>query len=240
MANRRGIILVDLGRVFTATCQHDEPDIRECVMKRLAALSATMTMLMTACEQPPVAVKTPVAPTMPAAIGAENFNVDAALGFSLAVPRGMHLQHDFDRSYLDAATWKAFAEPGSRCKAAAALVLEGSNKITAAELRVGVSPDPAAVRHCTDVPASGLSTGSDTVNHGGTDFVHFHAADAAMSHYLQVEGYRAVHAGRCYAIDLWISGTRPEVYDPPKPVPLAREDAMRQLHDAPAGFRYVD
>ena len=206
-------------------------------MKKLAAVSATMTILMTACGQPSISVKAPVAP---AAITAERNFVDAALGFSLAVPRGMHLQHDFQRNYLDAATWKAFSEPGSRGTAAAALRLDRSNQITAAELRVGVSADPAAVTHCTDVPANGLPTGSDKVSLDGTDFVHFHADDAAMSHYLHVEGYRAMHHRRCYAIDLWISGTRPEVYDPPRPVPFARDDAMRQLHDALAGFRFVD
>lgn len=210
------------------------------MMKKFAALSATMTILITACSQSPVGVKVPAAATTHAAISAENIHVDAALGFSLAVPRGMHLQRDFERSYLDAASWKAFAEPGSRGKAAAALVLDGSNEITTAELRVGVSPDPAAVTHCADVPASGVPAKSDTIKLAGADFVHFHAAGAAMSHYLQVEGYRAVYEGRCYAIDLWISGTRPEVYDPPRPAPFARDVASRQLHDALAGFRFVE
>lgn len=206
-------------------------------MKKLAALSATMTILMTACGQPSIGVKVLASP---AAISADRNFVDAALGFSLAVPRSMQLRRDFQRSYLDAARWKAFAAPASRGEAAAALVLDGSNKITAAELRVGVSPDPAAVTLCTHVPASAPSAEKDSINLDGTDFVHFHAADAAMSHYLQVEGYRAVHDGRCYAIDLWISGTRPEVYDPPRHAPFTRDDALRQLHAALAGFRFLD
>jgi hypothetical protein len=201
-------------------------------MKKLAALRGY--------ENLDCLLQVPVASTASSASVPDGVHRDLTLGISLALPRDMDLRRDFQRSYLDAATWKAFAAPGSHGAAAAALVLDGSNKITAAELRVGVSTDADEVTRCTEVPATGAATASDPVSLEGTDFVHFHAGDAAMSHYLKVEGYRAVHDGRCYAIDRWISGTRPRVYDPPGTLPFANADALRRLHGALAGCRFVD
>ncbi len=60
-----------------------------------------------------------------------------------------------------------------------------------------------------------------------------------MSHYLNVEGYRTVHAGRCYAIDLLLTGTRPEVYDPPATPPFTQTAAKQRLHQALDGFRFL-
>lgn len=209
-------------------------------MKRVAALTITLSLLLTACghQQPPP--KTSAVPGRTADAGTSNVYSNAAQGVSLVVPPGMQLRHDFQRSYLDNAQWKAFAEPESHGTPVAALVLDGSNRITAAELRIGASRDGQALAHCTDVPASGIPDERDTVTLAGVKFVHFHAADAAMSHYLQVESYRTVHAGGCYAIDLWISGTRPEVYDPPATPPFTRDDALVKLHDALSGFRFTN
>lgn len=211
-------------------------------MKSLTALSATFSLVLTSCSHSPNALNAPSTSTVASASGptANHLYRDVALGFSLEVPSDMHLTRSFQRTYLDAARWKAFATPGSRGSAAAALVLNGSNKITAAELRVGVSTDSSSLAHCTDIPASGIADRRATVTLHGADFVQFHAADAAMSHYLQVEGYRGVHSGRCYAIDLWITGTRPEVYDPPATAPFSREEAARQLRDALKGFQFLD
>ncbi|MEP7186912.1 MAG: hypothetical protein ABI767_13855 [Rhodanobacter sp.] len=152
----------------------------------------------------------------------------------------MTLRHDFQRSYLDNAAWKAFAAPASQGTPAVALVLDGSNKITAAELRIGTSENENAVAHCLDVPDSGVPSKADAVSLAGTPFVRFRASDAAMSHYLDVEGYRAMHSGRCYAIDLIVNGTRPEVYDPPATPPFDRATARQKLQDALQGFRLQD
>ena len=81
--------------------------------------------------------------------------------------------------------------------------------------------------------------GADGPRIGGADFVRFPAADAGMSHYLQVEAYRAVHDGRCYAIDLRIAGTRPEVYDPPARPPFDPAQALQRLLGWLAGFRFT-
>src|SRR5690606_19130197 len=103
------------------------------------------------------------------------------------------------------AHWKAFAADASPGTPVLALVLQGSDAVTAAELRIGVGDDEAARAHCLDTPSGSLPDGV-RVTLAGVPFVRFHAADAAMSHYMDAEAYRAVHDGRCYAIDLLVTG----------------------------------
>jgi len=165
--------------------------------------------------------------------------VDAAHGFAIAVPSHMHVRHDFQRDYLPNGAWKSFAGDDSHGAPVLALVLDGSNAVTAAELRIGVGDNAAALAHCLDAPATGVPAQASQVTLAGVAFTRFHAADAAMSHYLDVEAYRAIHAGRCYAIDLLVAGTRPEVYDPPATPPFEREAATRRLREALATFRFL-
>jgi len=199
------------------------------------ALAALLAMQGCTGEQPPPATPDAQA-SMP---NADAMHEDPEHGFAIAVPAGMQLRHDFQRSYLGDASWKAFAGPDTHGRPAVALVLDGSNRITAAELRIGIGTDGEALAHCLDVPASGSSAAAGTVTLAGVPFTHFHAADAAMSHYLEVDGYRAVHADRCYAIDLLLTGTRPEVYDPPATPPFEQADAKRRLREALEGFRFM-
>ena len=166
--------------------------------------------------------------------------VDAAHGFAITVPHDMHVRRDFQRSYLANATWKSFAGDDSHGTPVLALVLDGSNNITAAELRVGIGDDAGSKAHCMEVPSSGVPAQASQVTLAGVPFTRFHAADAAMSHYLEVEAYRAVHAGRCYAIDLLITGTRPEVYDPPATPPFERDAALARLREALEGLQFTD
>lgn len=165
--------------------------------------------------------------------------VDAAHGFAIAVPPGMNIRHDFQRSYLGNTAWKSFAGEDAHGEPVLALVLDGSNAVMAAELRIGVGDDAAARMHCLDVPTSGVPAQVSHVTLAGLPFTRFHAADAAMSHYVDVEAYRTVHDGRCYAIDLLVTGTRPEVYDPPATPPFRQDDARQHLRDALAGFRFL-
>jgi hypothetical protein len=212
---------------------------RTVTMKTTApiALAATLALLHGCSSgQPPTTTSTAAS----SASAASPAYADPQHGFALAIPSDMPLRHDFRRSYLGDASWKAFAGPDSHGTPVVALVLDGSNRITAAELRIGIGTDSEALAHCDDIPASGgAATSADTVTLAGVPFTHFHAADAAMSHYLDVDGFRAVHAGRCYAIDLLLSGTRPEVYDPPATPPFAQAEARRRLREALNGFRFL-
>ncbi|WMJ69273.1 hypothetical protein [Stenotrophomonas sp. 24(2023)] len=151
---------------------------------------------------------------------------------------GMHVVRDFTRSYLALDSWKLFAGPDSTGTPLAALVMDGSNAITAAELRVGRSTDAAAVAACLQPPAEATGA-ADRVTVAGVDATHFRSGDAAMSHYLSADSYRVVRDGACYAIDQIVFGTRPEVYDPPRTPPFSQDAAKAQLDTALKALHWV-
>lgn len=190
----------------------------------------------TAASTPP---PPPVSDAQASRIALQAQFVDEALGVAILPWPGFTLRRDFRRSYLATGDWKAFAQADSRGKAVAALVLDGSNEVTAAELRVGVSDDADSVARCLEVSDSALPTPRDEVRIDGQPFRHFRASDAAMSHYLTVDAYRAVRQQRCYAIDLLVVGTRPEVYDPPRTPPFEGAVAQARLREALAAIRFV-
>ncbi len=162
---------------------------------------------------------------------------DMLTGLHLAAPAGLQWRRDFHPQFLTPSGWAMFVPAGQAGTPLAALLVDGSNEITAAELRVGRSDDPQAVAGCMQAPAEAQGTPEPVVL-DGVDFVHYHAADAAMSHYLQVDGYRGMRHGHCVAIDLIVSGTRPEVYDPPRQPPFAVEAAQAELRQALAALQW--
>jgi len=158
---------------------------------------------------------------------------EGASGVAVGPVAGTRVAHDFQRDYLASPAWKLFAPPDSVGTPLVALVLDGSDRLTAGELRIGRSDNAAAIKSCLEMPAEATGPAvAATVDIGGVPFTHFTVGDAAMSHYVNAESYRAVHDGGCYAIDLVVAGTRPEVYDPPPTPPFAQEEAASRLAEA--------
>ena len=210
-------------------------------MHRSRLTTLAFALLLAGCGRtggptpaPPAPTASPKAESGPATVD------DPALGLRLAVPAGMQLRRDFKRDYLDAGAWQAFAGPDGSGKPVAALVLDGSNKITAAELRIGTSADAQAMAHCLDVPPNAKAGSTSTRSLGGVAFQHFEAGDAAMSHYMRVDAYRAIRGDRCVAVDLLITGTRPEVYDPPATPPFSQDQARKALQQALSGLHWTN
>ncbi|MBA3928312.1 MAG: hypothetical protein C0521_01855 [Xanthomonas sp.] len=162
---------------------------------------------------------------------------DDEVGIALAPTPGFTLKRDFTRDYLSGGEWKTFAAADVRGEPLVALVLDGSDKITAAELRIGTSTDSHAVVTCLDPPEGASTEAADEVRIDGQPFQHFRVGDAAMSHYQSVEAYRHVRNERCVAIDLLVAGTRPEVYDPPATPPFDEATARARLQEALAAVR---
>jgi len=178
-------------------------------------------------------------PALPGGVSLEaNVFNDALTGLHLAAPAGMHWGADFHAQFLTPSGWALFAPAAQAGTPLASLQLDGSNEVTAAEVRVGRSDDPQAVAACMQPPAEAQGA-LEPVVLDGVDFIHFHSADAAMSHYLQVDGYRGVRHGYCVAIDLVVSGTRPEVYDPPRTPPFTVEAAQVRLREALVGLQWT-
>lgn len=158
-------------------------------------------------------------------------------GFHIDYPDAWRASQSFGTSYFSTGTWKTYAATGSIGTPILALTLPGSNKVTTAQLRIGASADAQAVAHCLDLPPM-ASGGSDQQTLNGVSFLHFRASDAGMSHYVNVESYRTVHASRCYAIDLWIAGTRPQVYFPPATPPFTHDQAEKRLQSVLRTFHF--
>jgi uncharacterized lipoprotein NlpE involved in copper resistance len=162
-------------------------------------------------------------------------------GIRLDYPADLELRHSFQRSYLAAGGWKTYlgpdAPPG---RALVALVMPGSNHITDGELRIGVSRDPAALATCTNLPAAGRPDMRKQVMISGVAFTVFKAADAGMNHYLIVRSFRAVHRGACYAMDVLVFGTNPQVYSPPQKPPFTKRAVFQRLLPVARHLRFIN
>lgn len=165
--------------------------------------------------------------------------VSAHWDFSIDHPAAWQVRRGFRGGYLASDAWKTYAGPDSRGTPVVALTIPGSNHITAAEIRIGASRSPEEVRRCAEPPSAARtgSIGQATID--GIRFIRFDAGDAAMSHYLDVHSFRTVHDGTCYAIDLVVFGTNPEVYSPPATPPFTREQAFDRMQQVLRGFRFT-
>lgn len=132
--------------------------------------------------------------------------------------------------YLLRQSWRQDMRPEEPGALVGSWVLQGSNDVTAAVLRYGVSRDRRSVKNCL-IPAGGRANiPTNQVMIGGRPFTHYRLHDAGMSHYLQADVYRSRYQGNCFAIDLIVHGTNPEVYDPPRTQPFSGDAAREALH----------
>lgn len=164
---------------------------------------------------------------------------NADWGFAIDHPDGWRLARGFPGTYLANGSWRTFADPGSQGTAVVALVVPGSNHISAAEIRIGASTATDAIAHCTQPPSATRPGSVASQDIGGTGFTRFVAEDAAMSHRLRVHGFRTVHDGACYAIDLAVFGTNPDVYDPPATPPFRDNDVFARMQAVLRSFRFT-
>lgn len=121
-----------------------------------------------------------------------------------------------------------------------ALTMPGSDKITDAEIRIGASRDARELHDCATPPSAVRPGSVETRTIGGVDFTTFEAADAAMSHHLEVHAYRTVRNGACYAIDLLVFGVNPAVYDPPATPPFSDAHAFTAMREVFRSLAFTD
>ena len=169
-----------------------------------------------------------------------NAFVSDAWGFRIDVPSGWTVRRDFQSSYLANGAWKSFAPPNSHGQPVLALAMPDSNKITDAEIRIGVSRDARELHDCTTPPSAVRPGSVETRNVNGVGFTTFEAADAAMSHHLDVHAYRTVRNGACYAIDLLVFGVNPAVYDPPATPPFSDASAFEAMRDVLQSLQFTE
>lgn len=220
--------------VFPAVSRANRP----CAGLRIA-LSLAPAVVLAGCHGHPTGAG-PSAASSPPVIASSGLHphVSDAWGFRIEAPPGWTVRQGFPAHYLANDAWKTFAGPRSRGTAVLALTMPGSNRITDAEIRIGASRDREAVQDCTKPPPGVRRGGVSTRRIHGVTYTYFEAADAAMSHRLEVHAYRAVHANTCYAIDLLVFGTNPQVYDPPASPPFTDAHAFEAMHAVLETFRF--
>jgi hypothetical protein len=200
-------------------------------MRGTAALVLLAHLGMLGCSFPPTAERS-------AASATRTFE-STIYGFAITYPAGLEATSTFEGSYLESGGWKASAGPDEgEGTPVLALVMPGSDQITAGALRIGQSREAAGLASCTEVPAAFADSAGRTVI-DGTAFTIFDGRDAAMSHHLATKSYRTVHDGACYAIDVIVTGTSPEVYDPPAIPPFTQAEAFAVLTPVMEGFRFL-
>jgi len=163
-------------------------------------------------------------------------------GFTIDYPADFKIKQHFDDNYfINGSSWKVFAGQNEQGSPVLALVLKGSNDITRGELHIGISRDPQSIRTWLQPPPGYLPPTQLSVHTklGDADFTTFELNDAGMSHRLDAHSYRTVHAGACYAIDLLVTGTSPDVYDPPRTPPFSDAYALKRLQQAVQDFSFT-
>ena len=159
-------------------------------------------------------------------------------GFSVRYDTALIASTTFARTYLLAENWSLDAPMAQRTgDPVVAFIYPGSNEVLAAELRVGVSEEPSEVEKCMVPPPYAWDVTQGSI--GGVPAVVYTRSDAALSHFLQANVYRVLHEDRCISLELIVTGTNPEVYDPPRSVPFAREAARQELSGVVRSFAFV-
>ncbi len=185
-------------------------------MKRFLSIIC-MTLILSHC--------TAVKKTAPA-----NTYTDPSTGFHLTWTSQFVQADKSPSGYMLPTTWRIDMRPGETGRLQASWVLKGSNAVTTAVLRYGVSGGANSFENCLQPSSGQRNVSTNQVMIGGRPFTHYQLRGAAMSHYRFVDAYRSRYAGRCYAIDLIVAGTAPQVYAPPRTAPFTLSHAKDALH----------
>ena len=157
--------------------------------------------------------------------------------FLIQYPTTLTATSTFDVGYLVGSTWSLYSDPTvSTGRPLVALIKKGSNDVLNAELRIGISTSTEDVSSCTKVDPTAENISQKVVN--GIPFTTFSESGAAMSHFTTAKSYRVVHGNACFAIDEFIAGTNPDVYDPPRTPPYDQTEALKELDQAISTFEF--
>jgi hypothetical protein len=149
---------------------------------------------------------------------------------------------DFDESEmmppLASTEWRwNESEPGNiLLKIEIPRAIESQTNFDGATLTVGRSTDPKAIADCLKGDTSSKISKA-TLN--GVAFVVSSGSDSGMSHYHDITSYRALHGGKCYAIEYTIASTALGAYDPSLGLKAFNEGYMKAILDRIVGtFRF--
>jgi hypothetical protein len=116
--------------------------------------------------------------------------------------------------------------------------LEPQTNFGGATLTVGSSSNAKSVADCLAPEPAAEKSWKQKI--GGVEFVAFSASDNGMSHYHDITSFRALHGGKCYAIEYTIESTSIGVYPPAYALKAFDEPRVKAILDRIVGtFRFT-
>ncbi len=137
---------------------------------------------------------------------------DDMYGFGISYPQGIAPETTFKTFYHLSNGWRAEPSSDSTGTPVVAFPIFSTESSSSypryfdAEVRVGVSENPADVANCTAPDQSNPAT-STQVMINGVAFSEFPIESAGMMQYLQGKSFRTVHDGICYAVEQLETGS---------------------------------
>jgi hypothetical protein len=138
--------------------------------------------------------------------------VDSELGFTIRYPETYTTDETFKSFYHLPANWRENALPDATGTPVLAIIRYRTEsdhsypRYYDAEVRIGVSSDPQELARCEVAAAEQAETPLPDVLLGGTPFKAFSFQSAGMMQYVKGTSYRALHEGKCFAIEALATG----------------------------------
>ena len=156
--------------------------------------------------------------------------IDSTYGFQFIYPAGLKPTHQFPATYLQSGNWSYFGQKDNGRKLVSVPIPTTPQKTMVADIRIGVSIDPAVVSQCRALPPNADPKSLKTYKHNDIVYTYFTAQDAAMMKRISVEAFRTVHQDKCYSIELMVNSVDPSVQNPPDNFAMTPELAMKRLN----------
>jgi hypothetical protein len=163
-------------------------------------------------------------------------------GFSIAYP--IDFQIDDNYSAVPSVDWRINANntPGIKyITLTVPKVFEPQTNFADATLTVGASRNKTALAQCMTPDPTGMGTATtSTQNINGTEFTVFHSDGAGAGNYYETTGYRALHAGQCYAVEYTIHSSQIMNYPASYNLkPFNEKDISSVLQNIIGTFRFL-
>ena len=143
----------------------------------------------------------------PGEVGTFSIYTNGEYGFSVMYPSEALLDEVFDPLYRLPSVWRVNALPNETGTPVLNIVTYDTKsedsypRYFITQVRIGVSDDPEEVARCEKQASEQGESQLEDVDLNGTTFKAFSFQDAGMMQYVKGVSYRAVHEGRCVAIE---------------------------------------
>lgn len=223
-----------------------------CMNKKYAPLAVLVTIIVIGAVAWAFANKMRPVDEVPQIVDTSSVYRNDTYGFEISYPKNLSPEASFRKYYALSDKWRSQAAENQNGIAIVAIPvfrITNENGIAtgkpyplyfSAEVRVGVSSDPQAVADCLKTDPGYTEQKHETVTLNGAQFERFEFADAAMMQYVQGVSYRAVHDGKCFAIEQLRAGSNYRDETMPSGTPDSALDAYyAQAGDIAKTFRFT-